>query len=315
MADAIVLPRDYYVYILYREDGVTPFYVGKGKGDRWLAHELNVRRGRSHKDNIIAGMKDAGIVVPKKKIAKGLTNREALALEVKTIDEIGRTRDGGPLTNLTAGGDGAPDLSPEAKERHRKNTGAAQLGKKHSEERRARLSAILKGRQCAPPPTPEVTAKRIASLKSSWAQMAPEDRAKRGMRGKSHSEETKSLMREKALGRVISAEQRAHISACNKARKVSLETKARMAEAQLRRWAAIPPEDRPAGTRTGMKHSEESKALMRENALGKVISPEQRAAISAAQKGRTQSPETRAKRSEALRRSWQLRKAGELENG
>jgi len=238
MADDIVLPSDCYVYILFREDGITPFYVGKGRGERWLAHELNAKRGRSYKDNIIMAMKDAGVIVPKKKIAEGLTNAEALALEIRTIAEIGRIHDGGPLTNLTAGGDGAPDLSPEAKERHRKNTGAAQMGKKHSEERKAKLSAILKGRLCAPPKTPEITAKRIASLKSSWAQMTPEERATRGMRGKKHSEETKAKMREKALGRVISDSQRAAVSAARKGKKLSAETRARMAESQRLRWQA-----------------------------------------------------------------------------
>lgn len=253
-----ILPQqqNYYVYILYREDGVTPFYVGKGKGDRWLAHELNAKRGRSYKDNIIMGMKDAGIIVPKKKIAEGLSNSEALSLEIQMIKEIGRICDGGPLTNLTAGGDGVPDLSPEAKERHRKNTAAAQIGKKHSEARRAKMSAILKGRLCAPPKTPEITAKRIASLKLSWAKMLPEDRAKRGMAGKKHSEETKALMRQKALGRVVSADQRAAVSIAQKGRKHSPEEIAKRAESLRLSWASRSPGERLAhseATRKGLK--------------------------------------------------------------
>jgi hypothetical protein len=38
-----------YVYALFREDGVTPFYIGIGKGSRWLAHEKYAWRNRGYK--------------------------------------------------------------------------------------------------------------------------------------------------------------------------------------------------------------------------------------------------------------------------
>lgn len=225
-----------YVYALLREDG-SPFYVGKGHGDRWLAHEANCKPGRSHKDNIVAGFKARGLTVPKVKVAVSLSNEHANRLERRLIAGLGRTCHGGPLTNLTGGGDGCPDLSPEAKERHRRNTGAAQLGKKHSPGRRAILAAALKGKRCSPPPTPETTAKRKESLRRAWALQSPEQRAARGMAGRKHSDETKAKMRAAALGRVISAGQRAATSAAHLGRKHTAETRANMAAAQLARWA------------------------------------------------------------------------------
>lgn len=233
---------DAYVYALLREDG-TPFYVGKGRGDRWLAHEADCRPGRSHKDNVIAGMKARGIAVPKRKFAEGLTDQEALALEVQIIARIGRTCDGGPLTNLTAGGDGLCNPSPEV----RAKIAASLTGRvngPHSEETRARISAAHKGKRCAPPPTPETTAKRVASLAASWAAMSPEQRARRGMAGKTHSAETRARMRQAALGRVLSAETRAKIGAAGRGRpssramlgrKHSDETRAKMRAAHAAR--------------------------------------------------------------------------------
>lgn len=109
-------PDRFYVYILYREDGVTPFYVGKGSGRRWLAHEMRCAPGRSHKDNIITAMKARGVSVPKTKVAEGLTQLEAGAVEVSLIAEIGR-EPLGPLVNRTAGGDGCSDPSQETRQK------------------------------------------------------------------------------------------------------------------------------------------------------------------------------------------------------
>jgi len=105
MADAIVLPQDYYVYILYREDGVTPFYVGLGRKDRWLQHERKAKPGGTHKDNIIWGMKSRQMVVPKEKFAENLSKDEAVSLEISLIAAFGRAPLG-PLVNRTRGGEG-----------------------------------------------------------------------------------------------------------------------------------------------------------------------------------------------------------------
>lgn len=109
MAADIVRPSDYYVYMLYREDGVTPFYVGLGRKNRWLQHEQKAKPGGTHKDNIIWGMKSRQIVVPKTKVAENLSKAQAVSLEIALIAAFGRVPSG-PLVNRTRGGDGVIDI-------------------------------------------------------------------------------------------------------------------------------------------------------------------------------------------------------------
>jgi hypothetical protein len=97
--------KRFYVYILYRRDGVTPFYVGKGSRDRWAAH-LQKDGFNPHKINIIKEMRRDGVAVPKEKVAWGLTEEDAFSFEKYLIQFFGREANGGLLTNLTDGGDG-----------------------------------------------------------------------------------------------------------------------------------------------------------------------------------------------------------------
>lgn len=83
----------FYVYVYYRPDG-RPFYVGKGKGNRWK------RRHRHHVANII---NQGGCTC--KIIYENLTEQEAHDKEVALIAIEGRLPYG-PLVNLTDGGEG-----------------------------------------------------------------------------------------------------------------------------------------------------------------------------------------------------------------
>jgi hypothetical protein len=119
--------NDYYVYALLRPCG-TPFYIGKGCGRRWEEHIHKVRRGRSHKDNIIAKIIDQGGTIIKVKWTEGLSDQDALFHERMIIASLGRFPNG-PLVNKTEGGDG-PALTPEIKAK----MSAAGKGRKQSPE-------------------------------------------------------------------------------------------------------------------------------------------------------------------------------------
>jgi hypothetical protein len=147
----------YYVYMLKRPNG-KPFYVGKGTRSRISFHVWAAKNGRiGHLYNVIRKIVASGQNVIQHKVQDGMTNDEAVFLERRLIAEIGRKKDGGPLVNITDGGDGAPgyrhDLvakmkMSEARDRYvcseetRKKMGAAHAGKRHTEEAKQKLRAI-----------------------------------------------------------------------------------------------------------------------------------------------------------------------------
>lgn len=90
-----------YIYIIFRPNG-TPCYVGKGTGDRWKRHDRKEKQN-PHLWNII---KQAGGDPPTVIIKDGLNDKDALEFEIAFIKAIGREINGGPLVNMTDGGEG-----------------------------------------------------------------------------------------------------------------------------------------------------------------------------------------------------------------
>ena len=124
-------PNRFYIYTFLREDG-TPYYVGKGTGNRAWKKGRNLR---PTDDSRISIIKDT------------LTETEAFDEEMRLIKLHGRKDNGtGILRNLTDGGEGSSGYkhSPESigkmsgKKHH-------MYGKKHSPEAKAKISTALSG--------------------------------------------------------------------------------------------------------------------------------------------------------------------------
>src|SRR5579859_4183589 len=96
-----LLRSDFYVYVIFRPNGI-PCYVGKGHGKRDQLHEVK----GSHNLHLRAIFELAGGKLPRVRLREGLTDKEALALEIVFIRAIGREIHGGPLVNQTDGGEG-----------------------------------------------------------------------------------------------------------------------------------------------------------------------------------------------------------------
>ena len=89
-------PIGFYTYAYLREDG-TPYYIGKGMGNRaWVKH--NYQKGGVH-----TPVTESRIVI----LESNLTETGALALERRYIEWYGRKDLGtGVLRNRTNGGEG-----------------------------------------------------------------------------------------------------------------------------------------------------------------------------------------------------------------
>lgn len=181
--------KNYYVYKYLREDG-TPYYVGKGKGNRAYLNGRSTPKP-PQLDRI-------------QLIKENLTEAEAFALERTLIAEYGRKDLGtGILRNLTDGGEGVSGriTKPESIEKRvAKNT-----GKKRTQEQRERMSLAQKGRKSTEYTEEQKTeiSRKISESQKGKAK-SEEHKAKLSQlnKGKSpgpRSEETKQKMRKPKL--------------------------------------------------------------------------------------------------------------------
>lgn len=186
----------YYVYLFLRskdsEHGpkYSPYYVGKGCRNR--AYEKSGRRCPAPRDRSF-------IVF----IQEGLTEEEAFSLERYCIALYGRIdQGGGMLRNLTDGGDGISGYKhlPETISRVRnalKGRPSHWIGKRHSLQARARMSASAKGRKAS-----DETKKKMSDMRKG-RKMSEEARQKliQARLGQQHSEETRQKISQNRKGK------------------------------------------------------------------------------------------------------------------
>lgn len=135
----------HYVYIIFRPEDGSPCYVGKGSvGDRVNDHISKAMAGRHRNKNLSSIIRNANGDVPNLIVRDCLTEQEAFETEISLISAIGRKKSGGPLTNLTDGGEGVSGLrhSQETIEKCR----IAHLGLVQSESTIRNRTSKLRGR-------------------------------------------------------------------------------------------------------------------------------------------------------------------------
>jgi hypothetical protein len=231
-----------YVYVIFRLDG-SPCYVGKGCGKRWKLHAKNARN--PHLRNIY---QSAGGDLPIIKVREGLSHDKACDTEVALIKAIGRKGNGGPLTNMTDGGDGVrghiyteelrekrriqvSERSPEWLSRFTNAGRVARRGAKASAEtlEKLRLSHLGFKR------TKESIQK--AADKNRGKKRSPEFCASMKMRkGEKRSDQARENMRLGALGKVHSEAHKAAMSASGKRRFESQDERKRQSLISTLGW-------------------------------------------------------------------------------
>ena len=193
----------YYTYAFLREDR-TPYYIGKGKGNRAY------RR------------RDKGIKPPKDKskiliLKQNLTEEESFRHEIYMIAVFGRKDLGtGILHNLTDGGDGASGyvFSEETRKKMRERTPSEETRKKMSEARRGE-----KNHNYGKIHSEETRRKMSESQIGKTLSKEHIDKIIEGLKGRPVSEETRRKMSETRKGKILSKETRRKMSETRKGKK------------------------------------------------------------------------------------------------
>ena len=191
---------DYYVYVFFRPWDGSPCYVGKGRRHRWLEHE---RMGDAHYNKHFAAiLRRASGNIPKVKVRDGLTGAQASEIEIALIAAIGRQQNGGPLVNLTDGGDGSN-------------------GWKHSTKAREKIAAAMTGREIS-----DATRQKLRENQTGKTGQKHTEAFKAKIscihKGRVKSPEECEAIRRSKMGHVVSPETRAKISAALKARRLKV---------------------------------------------------------------------------------------------
>src|SRR6201993_3615282 len=243
--------KPFYVY-LYRDPRprkrLQPIYVGKGMAARkgadahWLYGSTNrILNG------ILSKIRSAGLAPLIEIVAWFDLEADAFAFESTLITQFGRRNLGlGSLANMTDGGDGASNPSPEARakmtatrtgrtatEETRARMSAARTGKKLgplSEERRAAIGAVHRGKTVSEEARRKIGAAQLGR-KMPRESVEKSAAARRGKKRGPHSVDARKKISEANFGKVLTLEHRAKIGAARAGKKHSAAALAKIKEA------------------------------------------------------------------------------------
>ena len=227
----MVNPNRFYTYAYLREDK-TPYYIGKGTGDR--IYSTN-RRNNPPKDK-------SRIIFLK----QNLTEEEAFRHEIYMIAVFGRKDLGtGILHNLTDGGDGASGAIKSEKTRKKlseanKGKNNPNYGKSLSEETKRKMSEVHKGKNnpnYGKSLSEETRRKMSEAHKGKTHSEEHKRKNSEAHKGKTHSEETKKKLSEANIGKTLSEEHKRKMSEVQKGKIRSEEHKRKMSDVRKgRKW-------------------------------------------------------------------------------
>lgn len=167
----------FYVYLLFRPDDGSPCYVGKGHGSR------DADSASCPRNPILRGIVQKAGALLIVRLRENLTEAEAFELEREFVKAIGRRKHGGPLANLTDGGDGATGLRHS--DEYRARLARENQGKKWDADFCARVRAGL---------TPEINAQRAAKLRGKPKSAEHREKIRQANLGKKRSPAAREAM-------------------------------------------------------------------------------------------------------------------------
>jgi hypothetical protein len=190
----------FYVYVHLRKDTMTPFYVGKGSGDRAFSTD-----GRNSYWLRVA--KKYGYVVDL--IGSNLQESDAFELERKTITSY--RAQGFNLCNMTDGGEGLSNPSLETRQKIAQSMKGNQRtkGQKRGLETRQKMSAARKGKPSrvgfshSEKTKQAIAATNRATYKANGREDVMRDLANQRWSDPVFREKTRQAMRESAAKRDI----------------------------------------------------------------------------------------------------------------
>jgi hypothetical protein len=199
----------YYTYAFLREDR-TPYYIGKGKGNRAYR--------RRYKGEVKPPKDKSRILILK----QNLTEEESFRHEVYMIAVFGRKDLGtGILHNKTDGGEGASGVIPS--DETKRKISKALKGKTPSEETRKKMSEFQKGKTISKEQKIKLSDLFSGNGNPNYGKScSKETREKIGEANKNPSEETRRKMSEARKGKIP----------WNKGKTHSEESKRKMSESK-----------------------------------------------------------------------------------